>query len=92
MNAGCHRVVITAKGTTKYLVLTEMQREAMRFHLDNAKAFPYGSDRRNLHMSVARAIGGFLDTEDKPARTRNVRSTSNHPNLAEYRDSTRRAA
>lgn len=53
------RIVITMKGMTKSLMLTPMQRECLRFHLDSARRFPYGSPRRVLHLHVARSVAGM---------------------------------
>lgn len=87
---GAVSTVIAPWGMKKFLVLTDAQREQLRFHLDAAKATFYGTAAHTVHVHVARGIAGLLE-DDKPARTRSVRSTSNHPDLAEYRNA-RRAA
>jgi hypothetical protein len=75
----------------KFLVLSDAQREALRFHLDAARATPFDSTRHQLHVYMARSIAGLVE-EEKPTRTRKTRSASNHPNLAEHRNGLRRAA
>lgn len=88
---GAITTVIAPWGMKKFLQISDAQRESLRFHLDQARGFPYGSDRHTLHVHVARGIAGLLEDENPP-RSRSVRSKSNHPNLAEYRDATKRAA
>lgn len=84
--------VIAPWGTKVFLSVSDAQRESLRFHLDSARRFPFGSARRVLHLHIARSIAGSEECDDAPSRRRSVRSTSNHPNFAEHRNATRRAA
>lgn len=83
--------VIAPWGMRVFLVLTPMQREALRFHLDMARNTKHGTDRHALHVHVARSIAGLIE-EDKPARTRKTKSASNHVPPVHFIRSVRRAA
>lgn len=71
--SGATCTVIAPWGSKKFLVLTDAGREMLRFHLDSAKRFPFGSARRELHMGIARHVAGMI-AEDRPARTKHKRT------------------
>lgn len=60
--------IIAPWGMKVFLVLTPMQREALRFHLDMAKRYPYGHARHELHVCTARFIAGSDETIDADPR------------------------